>query len=37
MGSAYLEYEANGREPRPNGNRMPHPAAFVEGGLPLPG
>ena len=31
MGSAYLEYEANGREPRPNGNRMPHPAAFVEG------
>ena len=31
MGSAYLEYEANGREPRRNGNRLPHPEASVEG------
>jgi crotonobetainyl-CoA:carnitine CoA-transferase CaiB-like acyl-CoA transferase len=31
MGSAYLEYTANGTEPRPGGNRLPHPAASLEG------
>ncbi len=31
MGSAYLEYAANGNEPRANGNRLSHPAASVEG------
>jgi crotonobetainyl-CoA:carnitine CoA-transferase CaiB-like acyl-CoA transferase len=31
MGSAYLEYNVNGREPRPGGNRLPHPVASVEG------
>ncbi len=31
MGSAYLEYSANGVEPRANGNRLSHPAASVEG------
>ncbi len=31
MGSAYLEYAVNGSEPRANGNRLPYPAASVEG------
>jgi crotonobetainyl-CoA:carnitine CoA-transferase CaiB-like acyl-CoA transferase len=31
MGAAYLEYTVNGREPSPNGNRLPYPEAFVEG------
>ena len=31
MGSAFLEYTANRTEPRPSGNRLPHPAASLEG------
>ncbi|MDP6453286.1 MAG: CoA transferase [SAR202 cluster bacterium] len=31
MGSAYLEYTANGNEPRPSGNRPPHTSPIVEG------
>jgi len=31
MDSAFLEYTANGTEPGPNGNRLPYPAASVEG------
>jgi len=31
MGSAFLEYTATGTEPQPNGNRMPHIAASLEG------
>ena len=31
MGTAYMDYAINGREARPNGNRLPYPAASVEG------
>ncbi|HAL46227.1 MAG: CoA transferase [SAR202 cluster bacterium] len=37
MGSAFLEYTANGAEPQPNGNRLPHTSASVEGAFPCQG
>ncbi|HJO81816.1 MAG: CoA transferase [SAR202 cluster bacterium] len=37
MGSAFLEYTANGTVPHANGNRLPHTATSVEGAFPCQG